>query len=113
MSSFQLRLGPARNGQRAGLHFAADYEFPGAVAQLGERRYGIPKVVGSSPISSTSTKAQAERVERVGAHEFRNRFGWYMERAAAGEQIHVSRHGKPFVRLLPAERAAAAAGEAA
>jgi prevent-host-death family protein len=25
-----------------------------------------------------------------------------MERASAGEQIHVSRHGKPFVRLLPA-----------
>jgi prevent-host-death family protein len=37
----------------------------------------------------------------VGAHEFRNRFGWYMERAAAGEQICVSRRGRPCVRLIP------------
>ena len=25
--------------------------------------------------------------EQVGAHQFRNHFGWYMERAAAGEEI--------------------------
>ncbi|TML79275.1 MAG: type II toxin-antitoxin system prevent-host-death family antitoxin [Actinobacteria bacterium] len=35
----------------------------------------------------------------VGAHEFRNRFGWYMERAAAGEEIVVTRRGKPHLRL--------------
>jgi len=35
----------------------------------------------------------------VGAHEFRNRFGWYMERAAAGEAILVTRRGKPHLRL--------------
>ena len=35
----------------------------------------------------------------VGAHEFRNRFGWYMERAAAGEEILVTRRGKPKLRL--------------
>jgi prevent-host-death family protein len=40
------------------------------------------------------------RVE-VGAHEFRNRFGWYMERAAAGEEFLVTRRGKPYVRLVP------------
>jgi len=38
----------------------------------------------------------------LGAHEFRNRFGYYMERAAAGDEIRVSRHGRPFARLLPA-----------
>jgi prevent-host-death family protein len=38
----------------------------------------------------------------VGAHEFRNRFGLYMERAAAGAEISVSRHGRPYVRLVPA-----------
>jgi prevent-host-death family protein len=108
MSGFQLRLGPARNGQRAGLNFAADYEFAGAVAQLGERRYGIPEVVGSSPISSTSPDpghdSGSAGSKTVGAHEFRNRFGGYMERGAAGEVIHVSRRGRPYVRLLPAER---------
>jgi prevent-host-death family protein len=24
-----------------------------------------------------------------------------MERAAAGDEIHVSRHGRPFARLMP------------
>jgi len=38
----------------------------------------------------------------VGANEFRNRFGWYMERAAAGEEFHVERRGRPFVRLTGA-----------
>ena len=32
--SIQLRLSPALNNQRAAIHFAADYEFAGAVAQL-------------------------------------------------------------------------------
>jgi prevent-host-death family protein len=38
----------------------------------------------------------------VNAHEFRNRFGWYLERAAAGEVFQVTRHGKPFVKVSPA-----------
>ena len=51
--SMYLRLGSARNGQKLGLNWAADYEL-GAIAQLGERRAGSAKVVGSSPTSSTS-----------------------------------------------------------
>jgi prevent-host-death family protein len=35
----------------------------------------------------------------VGADEFRNRLGWYMERAAAGEVFNVRRRGRPYVRL--------------
>jgi prevent-host-death family protein len=96
-ATFQLRLSPPRNGQKAGLHFAEDYPL-GAIAQLEERRLGRAEVEGSSPSSST-----LERHDRtptvVGAHEFRNRFGWYMERAAAGEQILVTRRGKPQLRL--------------
>jgi prevent-host-death family protein len=37
----------------------------------------------------------------LGAHEFRERFGYYMERAAAGEEILIRRHGRPFARLSP------------
>ncbi len=98
----QLRLGAARNGQRASLRFAADYEFPGAVAQLGERRAGSAKVRGSSPLSSISSESRSAPEApsaTVGAHEFRNRFGWYLERAAAGETIRVTHHGKPHVEL--------------
>jgi hypothetical protein len=47
-----LRVEPSLNNQRLGLKWAHDYEF-GAIAQLGERRYGIPEVAGSSPASST------------------------------------------------------------
>ena len=50
---FHLRLGPAANNQQLAINWAAQYEF-GAIAQLGERRDGIAKVVGSSPTSSTS-----------------------------------------------------------
>jgi hypothetical protein len=47
-----LRLAPAANNQRAAINWAADFAL-GAIAQLGERRAGSAKVVGSSPTSST------------------------------------------------------------
>jgi prevent-host-death family protein len=46
--------------------------------------------------------APLQRTRReVGAHDFRNHFGYYMERAAAGEEILVTRRGKPHARLGP------------
>ena len=93
--SLYLRPMPTRNGQRAGLHFADEYPL-GAVAQLAERCDGIAEARGSNPLSSTP-RAAGETV--VGAHELRNRFGWYMERAAAGEPILITRRGKPHLRL--------------
>ena len=101
-----LRCTPTRNGQRAGLHFADDYPL-GAVAQLAERLGGTQEARGSNPLSSTPS---GDQPTAVGAHEFRNRFGWYMERAAAGEDILVTRRGKPSLRLAavaPELRAAA------
>ena len=74
-----LRLAPTRNGQRACLNHAAEFEFDGAVAQLEERRAGSAKAGGSSPPSSTPSKTE------VGCHQFRNHFGFYLERASAGE----------------------------
>ncbi len=111
LRSIHLRLTEARNKQRASLRFAADYEFHGAVAQLGERSAGSRKVVGSIPISSTKEPAPASHTT-VGAHEFRERFGWYMERAAAGESFQVTRRGKPHVQLLPPGAAQPRANEA-
>lgn len=102
--AIQLRLSDPKNGQRAGINWARSYEFgatlgvPGAVAQLGERRHGMAEARGSSPLGSTSPAP----AQTVGAHEFRERFGWYMERAAAGEEIAITRHGKPTVRLVAA-----------
>lgn len=99
-STVHLRLTPARNGQRAGLHFASDYSLSGAVAQLGERWRGTPEATGSSPVSSTAQAMTGPGI--VGSHEFRCLFGWYAQQAAAGHEILFTRRGKPYVRLVPA-----------
>jgi prevent-host-death family protein len=99
-----LRLALPKNRQRAALNWASDHQFSGAIAQLGERGHGMAEVVGSSPTGSTPLESR--EIATVGAHEFRNRFGWYMERAAAGEEFLVTRRGKPYVRLVPASRPA-------
>jgi prevent-host-death family protein len=99
--TLHMRLAAPKNGQRAALHWATDHQLSGAIAQLGERRDGIAKGVGSSPTGSTD--ADPGNCVEVGAHDFRCRFGWYMERAAAGEEFLVTRRGKPYVRLVPAD----------
>jgi hypothetical protein len=55
-----LRIAPCRNNQKRGINWADDFDFAatlrpdqGAIAQLGERRRGTPKVAGSSPAGST------------------------------------------------------------
>ena len=97
------------NGQRACLNHAAEFEFDGAVAQLEERRAGSAKAGGSSPPSSTPSKTD------VGCHQFRNHFGFYLERAAAGDVIEINRRGRPYARLgpIPAEPRANPIGLAA
>jgi prevent-host-death family protein len=99
-SALRLRVTPPRNSQRASINLAEEYTF-GAIAQLGERPAGSREVVGSSPTSST-TSASASGIE-VGANAFRDRFGYWMERAAAGEEILITRHGRRFARLGPAQ----------
>jgi prevent-host-death family protein len=37
----------------------------------------------------------------VGAHEFRNHFGYFMEQAAGGTEILIRRRGRPYARLVP------------
>ena len=65
--AMQLRLAPARNGQRAALHFADEYDL-GAVAQLAERVDGIDEAEGSNPSSSThQDTSSAPASEEVGA----------------------------------------------
>ena len=56
----------------------------------------MAEVVGSSPTSST-------QLECIGIDEFRNRLGWYAERASRGDTIDITRRGKPYAHLLPPE----------
>ena len=52
-TELRLRIDPARNNQRTGINWAAEYNI-GAIAQLGERVHGMHEVVGSIPTSSTT-----------------------------------------------------------
>ena len=68
----------------------------------------MARATGWQPVGrgfeSPQLHSQSHRAKAVvvGANEFRNRFGWYMERAAAGEEFHVERRGRPYVRLTGA-----------
>ncbi len=106
MTAIQLRLTPPRNGQRACINLADDFDFEGAIAQLGERRHGMAEVVGSSPTSSTSTSgSRAASSDRspiaVGSNPFRDQLGYWLERVAHGQEVVVTYRGKPRVRLSP------------
>jgi prevent-host-death family protein len=37
----------------------------------------------------------------IGAHEFRERFGYWMEVGASGQEIVVTRRGRPSIHLAP------------
>ena len=97
-SAVQLRLQPPKNGQRACINLASDYEFDGAVAQLEERRHGMAEVGGSSPPSSTLSPSGPTH-HTVGSHQFRNHFGYWMERAVAGDEVLVTHRGLPRIQL--------------
>jgi hypothetical protein len=90
-----LRLDAPRNGQRSCINLAADYEFDGAVAQLEERRHGMAEVRGSSPLSSTPSSPMS-----IGSNEFRNRLGYYLDLAAEGQEINITRWGTRYLKLV-------------
>jgi prevent-host-death family protein len=96
--SIYLRVGSARNNQRASVHWATDYEFPGAVAQLEERRHGMAEVRGSSPLSSTS---QELATDGVGMDRFYAGLAHYVRHAEEGGEVLVTRRGRPVARLVP------------
>jgi prevent-host-death family protein len=98
-----LRVTPPLNGQRACIQLASSFEFEGAVAQLEERDAGSVEARGSSPLSSIPPSGPVQRPTpiQVGSHQFRNHFGYYLERAAAGDEVEIARHGRPYARLVP------------
>jgi prevent-host-death family protein len=95
-SAMYLRLTATRNGQKAALNLAADFRL-GAVAQLevapawhaGGRGFESHQL-HSSPSDQT-----------VPVNDYRAKCGWYMERAAGGEEFLITKRGKPYARLSP------------
>lgn len=90
----QLRLVAPRNGQRSCINLAEDYEFNGAVAQLaraprwqrGGQGFESPQLHSEPPMS-------------IGSDEFRNRLGYYLDLAAEGQELTITRWGKRFLRV--------------
>jgi prevent-host-death family protein len=101
MRAVHLRVDQPLNGQKASLNWSAAYRFPGAVAQLDRACGWQPQGRG---FESHQLHSPGEGVTTVGANPFRDHFGWYMERAAAGEEFLITRRGRPTVRLSPANR---------
>ena len=87
-----LRLGSARDAERAAVNWADDLD-PWARSSAGRAPSGTQEVAGSSPVAPLIERASWVRA--VGADEFRNHFGYYMERAAAGAEILITCRGKP------------------
>jgi prevent-host-death family protein len=114
--AIQLRTTPARNNQKAAINFASDYEL-GAVAQLEERRPGRAEAEGSSPSSSTSQLTGAldlvfptpssftNLTDTVGMDEFYAKLAQYVRRAESGEEVQITRWGRPVARLVPSPTA--------
>ena len=99
MHQVHLRVLPPRNGQRACINLAEEFNFDGAIAQLEERCHGMAEVVGSSPTSSTSSN---DTPIVLGCEQFRLELGTWIDRVAGGENVLVTRRGKPRIRLNPA-----------
>ena len=99
-SGIWLRLTPPKNAQRASVNLASQFEFQGAVAQL-DRATRWQRV--GQGFESPQLHSPSREFLEVGAHEFRNHFGYYLERAGEGQEVLVSRRGRPYVRLSPVE----------
>jgi prevent-host-death family protein len=95
-TAVQLRLSPPRNGQKAAVNWGPDFELPGAVAQLGRACGWQPQGRGFE-----SRQLHHSTQVTVQANPFRDRLGYWMERAASGDEILITRHGRPFARLGP------------
>jgi prevent-host-death family protein len=105
-----LRLTPCRNGQQACINLADDFTFDGAVAQLARARRWQRRGQGfESPQLHSNPK---DSVASISAESCRVSFGYWLDRVAAGDEVVVTRRGKPIARLTaaaPAVRPATAA----
>lgn len=97
-SAVHLRVAPARNNQVGAVNMASAYEL-GAVAQLG--RAPAWHAGGRGFESHQLHSPDPPSGHTVGAHEFREKFGYWMDRAARGDEILITRRGRRYARLGP------------
>ena len=92
-----LRLMPARNGQRACINLADEFTFDGAVAQLARASRWQREGQGFESPQLHSNLDDA--AVTVGADSCRDSFGQWLDQVAAGQDVVVTRRGKPMIRL--------------
>ena len=90
----RLRLDCPRNGQRSGVNLAQQYDFDGAVAQLARARVWQTRGRGFE-----SPQLHSEPPMSIGSDEFRNRLGYYLDLAANGQELTITRWGRRFLRV--------------
>ena len=92
-----LRLTAARNGQRACINLADSFEFAGAVAQLARAPHWQ---CGGQGFESPQLHSNTERAAvTVAAESCRVSFGYWVDQVAAGQDVVITRRGKPMIRL--------------
>jgi PD-(D/E)XK endonuclease len=93
-----LRLTAARNGQQACINLADNFTFDGAVAQLARATRWQRVGQGFESPQLHSSDSQSGTVT-IGADSCRASLGYWLDRVAAGEEVVVTRRGKPMVRM--------------
>ena len=92
--AIHLRLRAAKNGQRGCINIAAAYEFDGAVAQLA-------RATGWQPVGREfeSPQLHLEPPVSIGSDEFRTKLGYYLDLAAKGQELFITRWGTRYLRM--------------
>jgi prevent-host-death family protein len=100
-TAIHLRLTQPRNAQRACINLASSFDFAGAVAQLARAPHWQ---CGGQGFESPQLHSENIRdaPPTVGADACRTQFGAWIERVRAGEDVVVTRRGRPMIRLTSA-----------
>src|SRR6476646_7077627 len=107
-----LRVAPPANGQQSCINLGDDFIFDGAVAQLARARDWQSRGRGfESPQLHSSPAPDAPTL--VSADSCRMHLGHWIDRVAAGEDVLVTRRGKPMIRLTSIAEVSAPTGTAA
>ena len=61
----------------------------------------MAEVVGSSPTSSIPEDSSELRLRTVSAEDARNRLATHVAGLRPGDELLITRRGKPYARLLP------------
>jgi antitoxin (DNA-binding transcriptional repressor) of toxin-antitoxin stability system len=96
--AIQLRLTPARNGQRACINLADDFTFEGAVAQLAR---ALPWHGRGQGFESPQLHSSEDAPLAVGSDDFRDHLGYWSERAEQGDHLLVTYRGRPRFKVIP------------